>query len=120
MKKILVVDDELVLRMLIVDSLEDLGYPITEAENGHQALKLINENHYDIIILDYMMPGMTGIELLDQLDPTRMKKTSIVMLTAKTQEKDQDQAKGAGVDVFMKKPFSPLALYDLIEELLHG
>lgn len=119
MKKILVVDDEAVLRMLIVDSLEDLGHPIDEADNGFDALDLINTVDYDVILLDYMMPGMTGIDLLEKVDKS-LENTSVVMLTAKTQDKDQQRADEAGVDVFMKKPFSPIELYHLVEELTHG
>lgn len=117
MKKILVVDDEMVLRMLIVDSLEDLNATIEEAEDGLEALLKISETHYDVIILDYMMPELTGIELLEKMDKDKISGTDIIMLTAKTQEKDQQQAKAAGVDFFMKKPFSPMELYELVEEL---
>lgn len=117
MKNILVVDDEMVLRMLIVDSLEDLNHTIDEAESGLEALEKINAKKYDVIILDYMMPELTGIEVLDRIDKARIIDAVIIMLTAKTQEKDQQQAKAAGVDIFMKKPFSPMALYHLVEEL---
>ena len=119
MKNILVVDDEMVLRMLIVDSLEDLDYPIDEAESGKEALDLIDNKSYDVIILDYMMPEMTGITLLETVDQAKIEQATVIMLTAKTQEKDQQQAKAAGVDVFMKKPFSPLELYQVVEEILH-
>lgn len=119
MKSILVVDDEATLRMLIVDSLEDLDCTIDEAESGLDALNKINGKKYDVIILDYMMPELTGIEVLEQIDKNIISETMIVMLTAKTQEKDQQQAKAAGVDIFMKKPFSPMELYRLVEELTH-
>ena len=117
MKNILVVDDEMVLRMLIVDSLEDLNYTIDEAESGFEALKKINSKKYDVIILDYMMPELTGLEVLERIDKEMINETVIIMLTAKTQEKDQQQAKSVGVDIFMKKPFSPMELYHLVEEL---
>jgi len=119
MKNILVVDDEMVLRMLIVDSLEDLDYSIDEAESGLEALEKINEKKYDVIILDYMMPELTGIEVLERIDKEKIKDAVIIMLTAKTQEKDQQQAKAVGVDIFMKKPFSPMELYHLVEELMN-
>ncbi|TVP91757.1 response regulator transcription factor [Alkalibacterium sp.] len=119
MKNVLVVDDEMVLRMLIVDSLEDLDCTVDEAENGMEAIKKINETNYDVMILDYMMPELTGIELLGEIDSDRIKETYVLMLTAKTQEKDQVQAKEAGVDYFMKKPFSPMELYQIVEELIN-
>lgn len=119
MKNVLVVDDEMVLRMLIVDSLEDLDCQVDEAENGMEAIEKINEHNYDIMILDYMMPELTGIELLNKVDSESIKDTYVLMLTAKAQEKDQLQAKEAGVDYFMKKPFSPMELYHIVEELIN-
>lgn len=119
MKKVLVVDDAAVLRMLIVDSLEDLDCEIDEAENGTEALKMIKDNVYDVLVLDYMMPELTGIELLQKLDQNVIDETTVIMLTAKTQEKDQENAASAGVDIFMKKPFSPMELYTVVEEQLN-
>ena len=119
MKKVLVVDDEAVLRMLIVDSLEDLDCEIDEAENGTEALKMISETTYEVLVLDYMMPELTGIELLQKLDQNVIDETTVIMLTAKTQEKDQENAASAGVDIFMKKPFSPMELYTVVEEQLN-
>lgn len=119
MKNVLVVDDEMVLRMLIVDSLEELNCQVDEAEDGMEAIEKINENDYDIMILDYMMPELTGIEMLKKVDSESIKDTYVLMLTAKAQEKDQLQAKEAGVDYFMKKPFSPMELYQIVEELIN-
>lgn len=118
MKNVLVVDDEMVLRMLITDCLEDLNCTIDEAESGQEALEKLNEKTYDVMILDYMMPELTGIDLMEQVSPDRIEKTYVLMLTAKTQEKDQLKAKEAGVREFMKKPFSPMDLYQRVEELL--
>ncbi|GEM01004.1 Response regulator receiver domain-containing protein [Halolactibacillus halophilus] len=118
MNRLLVVDDEAVLRMLIVDSLEDLDCSIDEADNGQDALALVNQHMYDVIVLDYMMPGMTGIEFLEKVEKDRLNTTTVIMLTAKTQEKDQQQAHEVGVDFFMKKPFSPMELCSVVEGLL--
>ncbi|MCC5912255.1 MAG: response regulator transcription factor [Clostridiaceae bacterium] len=119
MKKILVADDEVTLRMLIVDSIEDLGFEVDEAEEGKEALEKIQNNDYDLIILDYMMPSMTGIEVLNSLTEVKKKNAIILMLTAKTQDKDQQLAIEAGVDYFMTKPFSPMELYNFVKEALH-
>ncbi|OZI10448.1 response regulator [Bacillaceae bacterium SAS-127] len=119
MKRILVVDDEEILRMLICDTLEDLGYEIEEAEDGEEALEKVSEQSYDLMILDYMMPNITGIEVIEQL-PKEIKQTlPILMLTAKAQEADRQAVLEKGADYFMSKPFSPVDLAQVVEEILN-
>lgn len=117
MKKILIADDEEILRMLIFDTIEDLGFEIHEAENGKQAFEKLMETDYDLLILDYMMPFMTGIDVLEKLPKERKDKIEIVMLTAKTQEADRERMIKAGADFFMPKPFSPMDLISIIERI---
>lgn len=119
MQKVMVVDDEEVLRMLIVDTLEDLeNVEIHTAENGLEALAKLASDHYNLVILDYMMPEMTGIEVLGQLDEEKKKATAILMLTAKAQDVDRIRAVDAGARYFMPKPFSPMELLQVVEEIL--
>ncbi|MFF2908261.1 response regulator [Paenibacillus sp. NPDC057934] len=119
MQKVLVVDDEEVLRMLITDTLEDLeDVEIFTAENGEDALEKLDADTYDLVILDYMMPKMTGIEVLGQVDDEKKKNTPFLMLTAKAQEVDRNRAIEAGVRYFMPKPFSPLELLQVVEGIL--
>lgn len=119
MQKVMVVDDEEVLRMLIVDTLEDLeNVEIHTAENGLDALAKLASDHYNLVILDYMMPEMTGIEVLGQLDEEKKKATAILMLTAKAQDVDRIRAVDAGARYFMPKPFSPMELLQVVEEIL--
>ncbi|MDH6427822.1 response regulator [Paenibacillus sp. FSL R7-0048] len=119
MQKVMVVDDEEVLRMLIVDTLEDLeDVEIHTAENGLEALSKLSRDHYDLVILDYMMPEMTGIEVLGQLDDEKKKATAILMLTAKAQDVDRLRAVDAGARYFMPKPFSPMELLQIVEGIL--
>ncbi|MBY3618268.1 Transcriptional regulatory protein SrrA [compost metagenome] len=121
MQKIMVVDDEEVLRMLIEDTLEDLeNVEIHTAENGLEALTRLSTDHYDLVILDYMMPEMTGIEVLQQLDEEKKKTTAILMLTAKAQDVDRIRAVEAGARYFMPKPFSPMELLQIVEGILSG
>ena len=68
MNRILLAEDEEVLRMLIVDTLEDEDYMIDEAADGGEAMELFQNNHYDLVILDYMMPVYTGLELLKKYE----------------------------------------------------
>ncbi|MEK4346999.1 response regulator transcription factor [Paenibacillus sp. FSL P4-0184] len=121
MQKIMVVDDEEVLRMLIEDTLEDLeNVEIHTAENGLEALSKLSTDPYDLVILDYMMPEMTGIEVLQQLDEEKKKTTAILMLTAKAQDVDRIRAVEAGARYFMPKPFSPMELLQIVEGILSG
>lgn len=121
MKTILLAEDEPVLRMLVVDSLEDEGYEIDEACDGEEAIERIKAKDYDLIILDYMMPKMTGVEVIElaRLLPEKSE-AKILMLSAKNQQSEQDKVMAAGADGFMSKPFSPLDLIDKVEEMLRG
>lgn len=119
MKRILVADDEEILRMLICDSLEDLGFHIDEAEDGADALEKVTAASYDLLILDYMMPQLTGLEVIEQMPADVKARTPILMLTAKAQEADRQQAIDKGANYFMSKPFSPVELIAFVEELLH-
>ena len=119
MAKILLAEDEDVLRMLVVDSLEDEGHDIDEASDGMEALDYVKRYEYDLILMDYMMPGMTGWEVIKEIrQMPEKRKVKILMLSAKSQKSDQEQVLQEGADYFMAKPFSPLALVNRIEEIL--
>lgn len=117
MQRILLAEDEEVLRMLVVDTLEDEGYLIDEACDGEEAYQLIRQNAYDLILLDYMMPVYTGLELIEMIRKDQIQ-TKIMMLSAKSQTSDQQKVLEAGADFFMSKPFSPIQLVERIEEIL--
>ncbi|MCF6138270.1 response regulator transcription factor [Pseudalkalibacillus berkeleyi] len=120
MANILLAEDEEVLRMLVMDTLEDEGHEIDEACDGQEAIHFIKENTYDLILLDYMMPLYTGLEVIEQVRNIPEKKdTKIMMLSAKSQKVDQLRVLDAGADYFMAKPFSPLELVNKIEEILN-
>ena len=116
MKRILVADDEDILRILIADTLED-DFEIEEAEDGKEALEKIRATDYDLIILDYMMPYLTGLEVLEQVRNDQ-NDTRVLMLTAKAQDADREQAIQKGANYFMSKPFSPMELLELVEKIL--
>jgi DNA-binding response OmpR family regulator len=117
MAKILLAEDEEVLRMLVVDTLEDEGHEVDEACDGEEAYDLIQKNSYDLILVDYMMPVYTGLELI-QMVRKEQHSTKIMMLSAKSQTSEQQKVLEAGADYFMSKPFSPLELVERIEEIL--
>ena len=120
MKRILLAEDEEVLRMLVVDTLEDEDYMIDEAADGGEAMELFQNHSYDLVILDYMMPVYTGLEVIEQIRNTETEgHTKILMLSAKNQSYEQEQILQTGADYFMAKPFSPMKLLELVEEILN-
>ncbi len=118
MKKILLADDEANLRMLARITLDDPAYRILEAEDGLVALTLARSERPDLLVLDWMMPGLTGIEVARLLrqDPTTAH-IPVIMLTAKGQEADRAQGRDIGVHAHLVKPFSPLELLQKIQEI---
>lgn len=121
MTKILLAEDEEILRMLIVDTLEESEYQIDEATDGEEALRYLEIKQYDLIILDYMMPIYTGLEVIEKVRKNGMNQsTKILMLSAKNQQTEQERVLWAGAEYFMSKPFSPLQLLEKVEEILNG
>jgi CheY-like chemotaxis protein len=119
---ILLADDELALRFLLTETLADEGYDITEAEDGQEALDYIKSNKYDLIILDYMMPELTGVEVCEWLrnNANPNQQSPVILLTAKALEKDRERARAAGVSTYIVKPFSPLKLVDTVQQLIES
>ncbi len=115
--KILVVDDEARMRKLVKDFLTKNNYEVLEAEDGSKALDIFY-GHKDIalIILDIMMPEMDGWEVCREV--RQYSKVPIIMLTAKSDERDELQGFQLGVDEYISKPFSPKILVARVEAIL--
>ena len=116
---ILIVDDDPMIRKLITTTLQDVaGYSLREAGDGLAAIEAALEERPEIVFLDYDMPRLNGIETCRRLrsDPATAGAT-IVMLTAMSDAPAQDSAVAAGADLFLTKPFSPLRLLRLVDEL---
>ncbi|HLR66353.1 response regulator transcription factor [Virgibacillus alimentarius] len=114
--KVLVVDDEERIRRLVRMYLERDDYIIEEAENGQEALNLALNNHYDVILLDIMMPEIDGIEVCQEL--RKEKTTPVIMLTAKGEESNRVQGFEVGADDYIVKPFSPREVVLRVKALL--
>ncbi|MGV2940600.1 response regulator transcription factor [Mesobacillus sp. LC4] len=120
MKRILLAEDEEILRMLITDTLEDEDYQVDEACDGQEALDLLQDGKYDLIVLDYMMPLYSGLEVILKIKQGGINRdVPIMMLSAKSQLSEQEQVIAAGADYFMAKPFSPLELLGKVRDILH-
>jgi len=100
-------------------SLDGLGHEIHEATTGDEGLRLARELAPDLVLLDMMMPGRSGLEVLQELraDPS-FADTAVVMVTARVQADDREAAMAAGADGFLLKPFRPAELVALVSELL--
>lgn len=120
MARVLVCDDERVLRALVRATLEREGHLVEEARDGDEALALALARPPDLIILDMMMPGRTGLEVLRELRRRDgvAGTTPVVLLTARAQAEDREAAAAAGADRYLPKPFSPLELARLAAEVL--
>jgi putative two-component system response regulator len=115
---ILICDDEPTLRELMRVSLGD-GYSFAEAGDVSEAIELANEVRPDLVLLDVMMPGGTGLTVLEHLRSVpALKETPVVVISAFTADKDHLAAFDAGANGFLKKPFDPDELESLVEELL--
>lgn len=118
MKTILLADDDASLRELARLTMNDPEYCILEASDGKEALNLARTQRPDLLILDWMMPTLSGIEVAHNLrqDPTTAS-IPVIMLTAKGQEKDRELGRALGVHSYLVKPFSPLDLRERVQNV---
>ena len=117
--KILIADDELRLRKVVVLHLKKQGFIVAEANNGKKALEIIDDFNPDIIILDVMMPEKDGIDTCREIRKNeKFKDTPIILLTAKSGEDDIDTGLKAGANEYITKPFSPKLLIQKINGLI--
>jgi two-component system response regulator ResD len=112
---VLVVDDDEMIRRLVRAVLEADEFEVAEARDGESALQLALETHPAVVVLDVMMPGLDGVEVCRRLDHEKVR---VVVLTARDDPKLESDAREAGADAFMTKPFAPMELLDLVGELM--
>lgn len=121
-RKILIVDDEAHIRLLIEQTLEDLegqGVEILTAANGNEALQLASEEQPRLVFLDVMMPNIDGLQVCHTIKhDLNLADTYVVILTAKGQRYDQQRSQEAGADRYMTKPFDPDELLELANHVI--
>lgn len=118
-KTVLIVDDEAPIREMIAVALEMADYRVLEADNAQDAHAIVVDHQPDLLLLDWMMPGTSGIELARRLK--REEATAelpIIMLTAKGEEDNKIQGLEAGADDYITKPFSPRELVARLKAVL--
>ncbi|MGB9730799.1 MULTISPECIES: response regulator transcription factor [Calditerrivibrio] len=119
--KVLLADDELRLRKVVVLHLKKAGFDVIEANNGKQAIDLAKTYNPEIIVLDVMMPEVDGITACKELRKLpEFTKTPIIMLTAKATSDDIEVGKNAGANEYLTKPFSPKELIEKIQEQMRN
>ncbi len=118
-KTVLIVDDEAAIREMIAVALQMAGYRCLEAENAQSAHAIVVDHQPDIILLDWMMPDVSGIELARRLKrETAYADIPIIMLTARSEEDNKIQGLEAGADDYITKPFSPRELIARLKAVL--
>ena len=122
MTKVLIVDDEAYIRLLIEQTLEDLedqGVEILTADNGADALSIIQEARPELVFLDVMMPKMNGFDVCQAVKrELKMADVYIILHTAKGQEYDKQRGEQVGADIYLTKPFDPDQLLDMAQVIL--
>lgn len=112
---VLVVDDDEMIRRLVRAVLEADEFEVAEARDGQTALELASQTEPSVVVLDVMMPGLDGVEVCRRLDHDKVK---VVVLTARDDARLEAEARLAGADAFMTKPFAAVELLDLVGELM--
>lgn len=119
MKRILLAEDDAQIARLVRFKLEREGFSVEWVEDGAEALRRVRQDHFDLVLLDVMMPGRDGFAVLAELraDP-QYRDLPIVMLTARAAERDLQQ--GAGATDYIVKPFEPAYLVERVRAILES
>ena len=115
MNKILIVEDEKSINRLIKINLSDAGYSCLCAFDGKEAIELIDHNHFDLILLDIMLPEINGYELMEYIRPLEI---PVIFLTAKSDVKDRVKGLKLGAEDYIAKPFEIIELVARVETVL--
>ncbi|MDX7991121.1 phosphate regulon transcriptional regulator PhoB [Xenorhabdus littoralis] len=118
-KRILVVEDEVPIREMVCFVLEQNGYQTVEAEDYDTAIRRLSEPYPDLVLLDWMIPGGSGIQLIKQMKRDNNTKTiPVIMVTARAEEEDRVRGLDVGADDYITKPFSPKELIARVKAVL--
>ena len=120
-KTILIIDDERDMVKLLRYRLECCGYKVLAAYDGESGLKIIDEGKFDLVILDIMLPRLSGFDICKQLkSDSRTKGIIIIILSAKGMKGDIEKGLKSGADYYLTKPFEPDELEKIIKRMFSG
>ncbi len=119
-KNILVADDNRINQKILIFILEKIGITVTTALNGAEAVEIVKNNPIDLVLMDIQMPKMDGLEATVEIRNTLKNNIPIVGLTANTLDGEKIRCLEAGMNTCVSKPFDPVALVQLISELLQN
>ena len=124
MGRVLVVDDEPDVLLLCRLNLQQRGHELLEAADGSTALEIARDRHPDVIVLDLMLPGISGYDVLEALQgDAETTDIPVLVLTAKSLRADRERSQGLGASAFLTKPFLPNELCEMVDSLVssrHG
>jgi len=120
--KILVVDDDILVLEALHDLLKSAGYEVKVASRGQEAMEILNKEHFDLLILDLVMPKMTGFDLCREIRKRddEKSKIKIIILTAKTSEQTDNIEEKYGCNLYLNKPIDPEKLKEFIRCVLEN
>jgi CheY-like chemotaxis protein len=119
MGRVLVVDDEPDVLLLCRLNLQQRGHELLEAADGSTALEIARELHPDVIVLDLMLPGISGYDVLEALQrDSETTDIPVLVLTAKSLRADRERSHGLGASAFLTKPFLPNELCEMVDSLV--
>jgi len=120
-KAVLVADDDPDILSIVSMSLETQGYTVYKASNGREAVDLAKQHHPDLVLMDMMMPIVSGYEAVSELkDDATTRDITIVGLSAKAMATDMERATDAGIDGYITKPFRIAQILTVVESYLQG
>ncbi len=121
--KILLIEDNLLNQKVVMFYLQKLNYSITATTNGNEAIKIIKDNNFDLILMDIMLPERNGYEITKEIrqieEETKVDKpVPIIALTANTYDNDRDKCLAAGMNEYLEKPFTSQQLIEMIQKFV--
>jgi len=121
-KKILIAEDSLTMRSLIVSTIEAMGdYETVEAGNGFEALRILPREKVDLIITDINMPDINGLELISFIrNNENYRNTPLVIISTESSERDREKGMSLGANAYLVKPFAPDQLQQLLRDYLES